>query len=226
MTRKITLIALIFFISLGAIPGEKPASGDALPEIMTGIRNRYGNAEALTADYTRDAISKTMALLESAERHDTAAGKLYFKAPDLLRLEQVSPQEELLLTDGQILWWYIPVKQEAYRYPAQRFGQELALLSNVFKGLKNSEDSFHISARKNSSLPLHHLILTPDPPWQDIDHLEIIIRKKDFAITQVDIYNTIGGLSRFTLTKWKEINELKKEFFRFSPPPQVRIIEK
>ena len=226
MKCKNTLIALAFYLSLGPIPGEQPALGDAIPEIMAGIKNRYGNAGALSADYTREAISKTMALLGSSEQHDVARGRLFFKAPDLLRLEQTSPQEELLLTDGQTLWWYIPVKKETYKYPAQRFGQELGLLSNVFKGLKDSEDRFRISAQKNSSGPVHHLTLTPDPPWQDIDHLEIIIRKKDFAITQVDIYNTIGGLSRFTLSRWKEIDDLQKGLFHFSPPPQVRIIEK
>jgi len=210
---------LVCFLSGVASPDDQTS------EIMNGIRDRYGNAGGLAADYTREAISKTMALLETAQRHDVATGRLYFKPPHCLRLEQTSPREELLLTDGQTLWWYIPFKAEAYRYPAKRFGRELSLLSDVLKGLKDSEDKFRITSREDPEALAHHLFLNPEPPWQDIDHLEVRASKRDFAINQVDIYNTIGGLTRFVLDGWQENKQFEADFFSFSPPPHIRIIE-
>jgi outer membrane lipoprotein carrier protein len=180
----------------------------------------------LSAEYTREAISKAMAMLAVADRHDLARGRLYFKPPHSLRLEQTSPQEELLLTDGQTLWWYLPVKKEGYKYSTKEFGQELRLLSDVLKGLRDTEDSFQISLKATPQTDNYHLVLKPEPPWQEIDHLEVIIRKKDFAITRVEIYNNIGGLTRFLLSNWKEKDRFRKGLFSFSPPPGIKVIEK
>jgi outer membrane lipoprotein carrier protein len=193
--------------------------------VMEGIRGRYGNARGLTAHYTRDAISKTMALLGTTERHDTAEGTLYFKPPHLLRLDQVKPQEELLVTDGETLWWYLPLRKEVYHYSAEKFGQELRLLSDILKGLKDSQDRFQVALKESSEATTHRLVLTPDPPWEEIDYLEVVTGKGDFTIQQVDIYNKIGGITRFLLSDWKERDRFSADFFSFSPPPGAKIID-
>jgi len=189
------------------------------------MRDRYGNAKGWKAEYTREAISKTMAMLETADRHDLAKGSLYFKPQHFLRLEQASPQEELLLTDGQTLWWYIPLKKQAYKYSAKEFGKELGLLSDIFQGLKDIKNDFQITLKTGPETNTYHLILRPEPPWQEIDHLELIMLKRDFSIKQVDIYNNIGGLTRFFFSRWEEKGPFKKGFFSFSPPPNVKVID-
>ncbi len=225
MNSKYCLIIPLFLLLLGPIPLRKALPDDKLPTVIGGIRGRYGNAEGLTAEYTREAISKTMAMLGVAERHDMAKGSLYFKPPHFLRLEQGSPQEELLLTDGQILWWYLPTKKEVYKYPTEKFGHELRLLSDILKGLKDTEDSFQITLKPIPKINTYHLILKLEPPWQEIDHLEMIIRKRDFAIQQLDIYNNVGGLTRFLFTGWEERDRFGTGFFSFSPPPGIKVIE-
>ncbi|UCH00671.1 MAG: outer membrane lipoprotein carrier protein LolA [Deltaproteobacteria bacterium] len=215
----------LLLLLIGPIPLRKALPDDKLSTVIGGLRGRYGNAKGLTAKYTREAISKTMAMLEVADRHDLAKGRLYFSPPHFLRLEQASPQEELLLTDEHTLWWYLPLKNEAYKYPAEKFGRELRLLSDILKGLKDTEDSFNITLNAMPEANTYHLILKPEPPWQDIDHLEVIILKGDFAIKQMDIYNNIGGLTRFLLTDWEEKHRFSPGFFSFSPPPGIKVIE-
>ena len=225
MNSKYCLIIPLSLLLLGPIPLRKALSDDKLSTVIRGIRDRYGNAKGLTAEYTREAISKTMAMLEVAERHDLAKGRIYFSPPHFLRLEQASPQEELLITDEQTLWWYLPLKKEAYKYPTEKFGRELRLLSNILQGLKDTEDSFRITLKAMPETNTYHLILKPEPPWQEIDHLEVIVLKADFAIKQVDIYNTIGGLTRFLFTDWEEKDRFSPGFFSFSPPPGIKVIE-
>jgi chaperone LolA len=167
-----------------------------------------------------------MVTLGVSERRDVAKGTLYFKPPYLLRLEQASPQEELLLTDGQMLWWYIPGKKEAYQYTTETFGKDLRLLGEVLQGLKGAEDNFKITYQDNPEATTYQLALMPDPPWEDIDHLELRIGKEDFIIKQVDIVNTIGGLTRFMLSDlWEDVS-LQEGLFTFSPPLGVKVIEK
>ena len=227
MIAKSYRIVFIFFLFLfGSIPLARALPDDQLPKIISGIRDRYGNAKGWRAEYTREAISKTMAMLETADRHDLAKGSLYFKPRHFLRLEQASPQEELLLTDGQTLWWYIPLKKQAYKYSAKEFGKELGLLSDIFQGLKDIKNDFQITLKANPETNTYHLILKPEPPWQEIDHLEIIILKRDFTIKRIDIYNNIGGLTRFFFSKWEEKGPFKKGFFSFSPTSDLKVIEK
>lgn len=205
--------------------------GTALPDdraavILDGLRTKYGNIEGLTARYTREAISKTMTTLGATERHDVARGKLYFKPPYFLRLEQSQPQEELLITDAQKLWWYIPKKNEAYRYAAATFGAELRLLAEILQGLSDARDKFKITSSDTPDAAAYQLELTPDPPWKDIDHLELIIGKGDFVIEQIHIFNTMGGLTRFVFSNVKESGSLQDELFSFSPPPGTKLIVK
>ncbi len=226
MNSKFYLIVFIFFlVLLGSIPLARALPDDQLSNIISGIRDKYGNAKGWKAEYTREAISKTMAMLKTAERHDLAKGSLYFKPQHFLRLEQASPQEELLLTDGQTLWWYIPLKKQAYKYSAKEFGKELGLLSDIFQGLKDVKNNFQITLKTGPETTTYHLILRPEPPWQEIDHLELIMLKQDFSIKRIEIYNNIGGLTRFLFNRWEEKGPFKKGFFSFSPPSDVKIID-
>jgi outer membrane lipoprotein carrier protein len=226
VNSKPRFIIPLFLVLLGSIALGETALDDTISTVIGGISGRYGKAKGLAAGYSREAISKTMVKLGVADRHDLAKGRLYFSPPHFLRLEQVSPQEELLLTDGQTLWWYVPHKREAYKYPAKKFGQELRLLSDILTGLKDTQDRFQITLKAISEANIYHLVLKPEPPWQEIDHLEVIIGKEDFAIKQVDIYNTIGGLTRFLMSSWKEKERFRGGFFSFSPPPGIKLIEK
>jgi len=166
-----------------------------------------------------------MALLGTEERHDIAQGRLYFRPPYSLRLEQTSPQEELLVTDGQNLWWHVPHKNEAYRYPALEFGRELRLLSDILTGLRDAEANFEITLTSHSDTDFFSLTLKPDPPWSDIHHLEVMILRNDYTIKQVEIYNMVGGLTRFVFSDLKETDRLEEVFFSFSPPQGTKVIE-
>jgi len=220
-------IVFIFFLFLfGFISLARALPDDQLSNVISGMRDKYGNAKGWKAEYTREAISKTMAMLKTAERHDLAKGSLYFKPQHFLRLEQASPQEELLLTDGQTLWWHIPLKKQAYKYSAKEFGKELGLLSDIFQGLKDVKNNFQITLKTGPETSTYHLILRPEPPWQEIDHLELIMLKQDFSIKRIDIYNNIGGLTRFLFNRWEEKGPFKKGFFSFSPPSDVKVLEK
>jgi len=226
LTCKSRIFFALFFFVIGSTLLGNASPDDQLSTIMDRIRQRYGEATGLNAEYTREAISKTMVALGVTERHDVAQGRLYFKSPNSLRLEQVSPQEELLLTDGETLWWYIPEKKEAYKYSAEKFGKELRLLGEVLRGLKGSRDNFLIDLTQDTKTKTHQLILRPEPPWQDIDHLEVVLGQGDLVISEVNIYNSIGGLTRFFLSDWQENVPLHEASFTFSPPPGIEIIEK
>ena len=219
------LYIVFFVLLLIVLPVKYASPDDQLAEILNGVGDRYGEISGLTADYTRESISKTMAMLKAADKHDLAKGKLFFRPPNFLRLEQASPQEELLLTNADTLWWYIPIKREAYKYPVKKFGTELQLLSNILKGMKGIKDDFQISLGPGKEVNASLLMLSPKQPSQEIDHLEVEIDKENFSIKQVSVYNNVSGVTKFLFKNWEQGNNFNKDLFSFSPPSGTRVIE-
>ncbi len=225
MEFRYLVASSVFILFISCLLPGRVFSGDTVSSVINGIGNRYGEMEGLTVRYSREAISKSMSMLEPSERHDLASGRIYFRPPHYLRLDQSSPREELLVTDGKTLWWHIPSKNQAFKYDAGDFGRELRLLSDVFTGLKDAKEKFEITLGDASEPNIRRLVLRPETPWEDIDHLEILVHEENFALTQVDILNEIGGVTRFRFDKWRQ-KHLEISFFSFSPPADMELIEK
>ena len=64
-----------------------------------------------------------------------------------------------------------PDQKRAYKYPAQDFGKELRLLSDIFRGLIQVEERFEVTLLDPNELGEYQIELMPNPPWQNIDRI-------------------------------------------------------
>ena len=197
--------------------------------ILQGVSEKYGSLPGIMVSYERDILTKSLALLGEGMSRDRATGFIYFLPPHFLRVDQKTPTPEMVLSDGDTLWWHTPQKKQAYRYPSHRLGKELGLLADIFRGLKRADEDFAISILKNdpNSTPGQEtrIKLIPDPPWPDIDFVVITISLKDYSILAFEIYNTIGSRTRFRLSGLTVRPSFDKDFFRFVVPDGTRVIE-
>jgi outer membrane lipoprotein-sorting protein len=195
-----------------------------LSKILSGIEKRYGQMAGLSVPYQREIVTKSMALLGNQMKTDVATGHIFFKPPHFLKVEQETPTPEDLITDGNVLWWYIPQKHQAHRIPSSKLGKELELLADIFQGLRGVEESFVIVLAGEDEKGLT-LELTPNPPWPDTHYIDLLVNPKEFLIQKVEVYDLMGGVTRFNLGEVTEQKDFKPDFFTFVPPPGVRIIE-
>jgi outer membrane lipoprotein-sorting protein len=212
---------LVFTLLIPALPAR---ADDSLISIMEGIRKHYGNLSGLAIPYERGIITKTMQMMGDQEKSDFATGKLYFKPPNSLRIEQEAPSPESVITNGQTMWWYVPKKNTVYRFQSGRLGKELKLLGDIFQGLRGVEESF-MAVLADQEGDRYRIELTPRPPWPEITHVVITVLKKEYRIAVVEIYNPIGGITRFTLGPPTEKKAFDAGFFEFDPPQGSKIIE-
>ncbi len=210
----------LFCLYPGPVKGD-----DRLTEILGGILDRYGNLPGLTVPYQRDIITKSMAILGEEMKGDHATGKIYFKPPHYLSIKQETPDPEPVTTDGHTLWWYIPKKELVYQYPSERLGKELLLLGDIFQGLKSVGDNFDVIQSDLGDREKYHLRLVPNPPWEEIDHIDLTVEKKGYNIKEVEIHNFIGNITRFTIGDLIVRKDLDIDFFRFTIPKGVRVIK-
>jgi outer membrane lipoprotein-sorting protein len=216
---RIVLLVYILFSPLAAWADE------SLLNILQGVQKRYGGLPGLSLPYERAIITKSMALLGDQAKSDFAAGRIFFRPPHALRIEQEKPAVESVITDGDTLWWYNPRKSEVFRYQSSKLGHELKLLGDIFQGLRGVEDSFMVVLAGVDEGGNYRLELTPKPPWPDITHILLIVARGEYRITMMEIHNVIGGLTRFTLGPPSAQKTFEPGFFRFDPPDGVRVID-
>jgi outer membrane lipoprotein-sorting protein len=198
---------------------------DQLSKILEGMRKNYGDLSGLTVSYEREIITKSMAMMGNAVKSEKATGQIYFKPPSSLKIVQETPSHEILTSDGKTLWWYIPQKNLVHLYPTERLGPELRLLSDVFRGLKGVEEGFVVSLKEDEGKGVHKLELVPHPSWPDIDHIDLFVTPGDYRIEKVEIYNILGGLTRFLLGDKIKQENFKEDFFRLKIPEGAKVVE-
>jgi len=215
LTRALCLLTIVCLTN--------PVSADQqLPEILAGVQKTYGQLPGLSLPYKREVITQSMAMLGGGTNKDLATGQLHFQPPSFLKIQQETPRPEAMYTEGQTLWYYVPHKNEAFRYPSPEFVQ---LFSDIFQGLRAVEERFDIILSKINEDGKCILKLTPNPPWPDIQRLELTVSQNDYAIQRVEIHNHVGGITRFILGDLHVEDSFPEGFFRFSVPEGVDIIE-
>lgn len=217
MFRGIILCSLLF-----SIQGTALASED-LPRVLDGLKKAYGHLDAISVPYTREVVTRSMSMLGTQAKGDLAGGTIYFRAPDLLRLEQEKPNIETIVANSATMWWYIPDKKTAYEYKTEEFGKELRLMTNIFRGLAQVEDNFKVTLHGKNSLGEYEMELIPSPPWEEIQKIEVMATD-DYSIRTVKIHNLLGSVTIFTLGEFTEIHTLDKRFFTFTAPKGVKVI--
>ncbi len=216
-----SLLSAVMFLSHAG-----PAYGDdSLTAVLNGILKRYGDLPGLAVTYQREIITKSAAILGDEMKTNIATGNFLFKSPHYLKVVQDLPKEEIITTDGQFIWWYIPEKRVVYRYPADKLGKELRLLSDIFKGLSDATEGFDITFEEPPDEREYHLGLVPKEPWEEIDHISLSVGRDDFHILVVEIYNLFGSVTRFKLGDLSVRENFEKGFFGFVVPDGVELID-
>jgi outer membrane lipoprotein-sorting protein len=216
---------LMLLLPLLLIHPQPISAEDQLTTIIKGIKDRYSRLPGFSVPYRREIQSKSMAMLGESGKGDLASGKMFFKPPYSLRVEQVTPKPETLVTDGNLLWWFLPHKKQVYRYPALKFGRQLRLLSDIFHGLRMVGETFEISMLDDGPDGQHKLQLVPNPPWPEIQRILILVSEDDNRIGTVEIFNQMGGLTRFILGDMRIEENFQEGFFRFKVPEDVKLID-
>jgi outer membrane lipoprotein-sorting protein len=214
----------IFYVVVLFFQNGPVLASDNLTGILQGIRNKHNHLPGLKVNYTREVITRSMSMLGKQVKGDLATGRIYFRPPYFLRLEQETPRAETVIANGKTLWWYIPDKKRAHQYSFHEFGKELKLLSDIFRGLVRVEENFQVAMLMQEEEGGYKIELRPDPPWQEIDRIVLTVTC-GYDIDQVDIHNQLGSITRFRLEGLAEREKFDKNFFHFTVPEGVKLVK-
>ncbi|MDR2422664.1 MAG: outer membrane lipoprotein carrier protein LolA [Deltaproteobacteria bacterium] len=218
----LALVALLSFGLLAAGPAQAASKGE---EILKGLAKRYQGLDGLVADYSRRTQTPLSQEIFQNPGNVAATGQLAWRKPANLRLDQARPAKELLATDGNTAWWYLPEEKQVHVYRRLDLAGEMAPLLAFLTNLEELKKNFRVK------------LAPPDPDRANQAGLILVPRDKDsatgqivawsdgeFHLTGFDLLSVTGEKTSFFLTGVKA-QALDYEEFAFKVPKGVKVVE-
>src|SRR6202030_1045044 len=199
-------------------PGATAAAQD-IHQLARAVDDHYNHLRSLQADFTEIYRG------ESAERVES--GTLWLKKPRKMRWEYRSPKEKLFISDGQVVWFYLPAERQLRKTTLKKLDDlrsPLAFLlgktklENELRGLSKVVDQSPL--RPENTL----LRGVPQAMVGQANEVQLEITPSN-QIVRIVLLEADGATTEFRFEGWKENLELSDSRFQFTPPPGVETVE-
>lgn len=176
--------------------------------VETELRKLLADYDGFSAQFDQKVTDSESNLLHQAK------GKLIFKQPGKFRWQISEPEEELLLSNGETLWWYNPFLEQV-----SIFDSEEAVATTPFALLVSNNDEtwnrFTIEKVESG------FIIQP----KDIDNSQVVklaVHFDKFLLTQIVITDRTQQTSAYVLAG-HNFDKTAQYVFDFSIPVDVEI---
>jgi outer membrane lipoprotein carrier protein len=217
-----------------------PATGQAVTaaSVVQALERHYQDAKTLEADFLeRYSEGGTQARLES--------GRVFFARPGRMRWEYQSPETKLFVSDGRILWFYVPQDRTATRQSVKQsddWRTPLALLTGQVKlsrlcgriemagGPPLSGGVVVLSCwpRGEASSPAGRAgqqdAPSPLEPGSGFTKVLLEVNPASGQLNDVRVEQPGGVELEFRFGAWQMDPALPGSLFEFEPPPGVAIV--
>ena len=188
----------------------------SLEEILNRVENRYDVA-GFTAGFFQTSVLKAMDIT------DNAHGKIYVKRPGKMRWEYVSPDPQIIVSDGVQLWIYRPEDNQVMLGKAPEFfgdGKGASFLSDIRLMRKN----FAVSLENSPVSDNHELKLAPLKNNTDLAAIHVSVSWATFDIEKITTVNIYGDETRIVFTDPDFGQDLNDKLFSFDIPEGAEIL--
>lgn len=176
--------------------------------VETELRKLLSDYDGFTAKFAQTVTDTSNNLLHKA------TGQLVFKQPGKFRWQVIEPEEELLLSNGESLWWYNPFLEQVSIYDAAE-----AVATTPFALLVSNKDEtwnkFIIEKVESG------FVITPkDADASQVTKLAVHFDK--FLLTQIVITDRTQQTSAYVLSKHKFDKKAQYQF-DFTIPEDIDV---
>jgi len=201
------------------------AAQESNQQLIDRINLHYCELGTFQAKYKQESETPALGGAQAMVFKDITEGILSFSKPDRIRLDQIQPRKEILLSDGETSWWYIPEENTAYKYTARTQSGALRALVEVLSGSGWLTDSFNVEVVKSQEEDLIKLKLKPRQQGEDFEFIEVGLSKTDLRLKTLYIAYLMGQRTHFFFSDIQEGAPLSETDFTFTPPQGTKISE-
>jgi outer membrane lipoprotein carrier protein len=213
---RLVLIVSLFSTGCWLLATGYPAQAASVHTVVKKLQARYDATTGFRADFTQEVESATLG------QKIAARGQVYFRKPGRMRWEFVEP-EQLLVSDGEILWLYQPTEKQVIKTPFQSAFQSNTPASFLL-GIGRIDQDFTVSLT-NETQETYSLRLMPKKDPEAIGSLDLEVTTKTFDIIQATITDPLGNTTRLWFSNINRKVPLKDALFLFTIPPGVDVVD-
>lgn len=190
-----------------------------LTTIVDGVERSFARMKDLSADFIQ--ISKDV-----LNRTQQAAGHLYLKRERMARWEYTNPEEQLFVSDGKTVYFYVPADKQVNREAVKdTFDDRIPLMFLLGRSnLRNEFTKFELLATKSVLSGTKVIRMSPKRKT-DLKELIMEVDPQTFQIRRLVLDHSNGSHSEFTFSNIRTNTGLKSTLFDFKVPPGVQVVD-
>lgn len=182
------------------------------------VQERYDATESFTADVVQSMR------VASLDKTLTSHGTVAFKKPGRMRWEFTKSERQLIIADGEMLWFYRPGEEQVFKAPFDRAFRSTTPIS-FLTGVGSIVADFNPSLDGESADgKLLYLLLVPKVAGSDVGQLRLFIDRKDADIHGAEVRDPLGNVSTLEFNNLRRNVRLDDDQFVFEVPKDVDII--
>jgi outer membrane lipoprotein carrier protein len=232
--RFICATLLLAFAATVAPSQNQPPNAD---RVVQALDSHYRAAKTLQADFLER-------FSEGGQQERLESGRVYFAKPGRMRWEYESPETKLFVSDGRILWFYVPADRSATRQLVKQsddWRTPLALLTGrvnlsrlcgriqLASGPPLSDGSVVLQCWPKSEVapaarPGQQNASNPLDSGSDFTEVLLEVNPASGELNDVRVQQPGGVELEFRFGAWQMNPPLPGSLFEFEPPAGVAIV--
>jgi chaperone LolA len=189
--------------------------------ILRRASTEYSNLRAFQADFTQQLRNAIMG------RTYHSRGMLYQRRPDRFLMRYTDPEGDVIVSDGTYLWYYVTADPgQVIRSPASA-GAGFVDLQSQFVGDPTQRYDYQLHGQEQvAGRDAHVLTLIPKERGVGYRSLKVWLDTRDYLARRFEITEDNGNVRRIDLANLQVNPTLPDSLFRYSPPPNVRVVDR
>ena len=201
-----------------------PAHAEDIHQLARAVDDHYNHLRSLQSDFTEIYRGDGPERVES--------GTLWLKKPRKMRWEYRSPSEKLFISNGEVVWFYLPAERQLRKTTLRKLDDwrsPLAFLlgktklENELQGLSKVVDQSPLDAGNTVLRGVPRSVVSQGTAGR-VNEVQLEITPSD-QIVRIVLVEPDGATTEFRFAGWKENQEVGDDRFQFAPPPGVETVE-
>ena len=196
-----------------------PAPAQDILQLARAVDEHYNHLRSLQADFTE--------IYRGAGAERVESGTLWLKKPRKMRWEYRSPKEKLFISDGRVVWFYLPAERQVRKTELKKLEDlrsPLAFLLGKTKLEKELRGLSKVVDQPPAGAGNTLLRGVPKAMEERVSEVELEITPAD-QIVRIIMTGEDGSTTEFRFSGLQENVNLSDGRFEFTPPPGVETVE-
>jgi outer membrane lipoprotein carrier protein len=215
MLVRVAVAALVCGLFLASVT----ACAQDVHQLAHAVDEHYNRLRSLQTDFTEIYRG------DGAER--TESGTLWLKKPRKMRWEYRSPREKLFVSDGKLVWFYLPAEKQLRKTDFKKLDDLRSPIAFLL-GKTKLENELRGLSKASDQAPLNpaNTILRGVPKAMAERVSEVLLEiTPSSQLARIVLTEVDGASTEFRFTSPKEDQGLSDGLFQFTPPAGVETIE-